>query len=309
LVLANNNTPECVVRLLICVPLLLVACSAGGDDEGSESLIQVSGKLENKNLNEASGLARSNRTVDLYWAVNDDGPAAIHALDSKGRNLGLVHIDGAENRDWEDIASFTLDDTAYLLVADFGDNDSKRKRVSLYVVEEPDPDSDSIDVAWQIDYNYPGGPRDAESLAVDAADRHVYVLSKRTVPAELYRLPLDPTQEDVTTAAPVDVVDSLPQPSKRELRNAMSSGWGWQPTAMDFAPDGSSAIILTYDGVNYFQRGPGQTWPEALQGQAMHLALGKFKNAESITYSSDGTAAIVTVEKKHAPILRIKLEL
>lgn len=303
------------MRLLICVPFILIACSAGGDDGGPRSLIQVSGKLENEDLDEASGLARSNRAANLYWAVNDDGPAAIHALDSQGRNLGLVQIDGASNRDWEDIASFTLDDTAYLLVADIGDNDKKRKHLSLYVVEEPDPDSDSIDVAWQIDFDYPDGPRDAESLAVDATGQQIYVLSKRTVPAELYRLPLRPTEGGITTATLVDVVDSLRQPSNREIRNAMSSGWGssmtsgwgWQPTAMDFAPDGSSAIVLTYDGVNYFSRSEGQSWPDALQGQAMHLGLGKYKDAESITYSSDGTAAVITVEKKHAPVLRIEL--
>jgi len=78
---------------------------------------------------------------------------------------------------------------------------------------------------------------------------------------------------------------------------------------MDFAPDGSSLLILTYDGVNFFARGADQTWPEAMQGQAMQLRLGDYKNAEAITYTRDGKAAIVTVEKKHAPVLRIELVL
>jgi hypothetical protein len=314
LIINNNNTPERVVRLFICVPFLLVACSASDDNARSETLIQVVGKIENKHLDEASGLARSTRESDLYWSMNDDGPAVVYALSSSGKHLGRVRIRDAKNRDWEDIASFLIDDTAYLIVADIGDNDSKYSKASLYVIEEPDPKDDEVNIAWQIDYKYPDGPRDAEALAVDAAGQHIYVLSKRTVPAELYRLPLRATSDDIVMAERVGVLASLPQPSERERRNAMSNGCGWQPTAMDFAADGSGALVLTYDGVNYFSRNPEQSWPEALQGQAMHLSLGKYKpadcknkNAESITYAGDGEAAIVTFEKKHAPVLKIDL--
>jgi hypothetical protein len=297
------------VRLFICAPLLLVACSAGGEDARQDSLIRVTGHLENKSLNEASGLARSNLKPDVYWAVNDDGPAAIHALDSSGANLGLVRIAAAKNRDWEDIASFTHDGIAYLAIGEIGDNDGKHKKVTVYIVREPDSSDTEIDIAWRIDYTYPDGPLDAESLAVDAAGELIYVLSKRTVPAVLYQLPLLPPSDEVVIATRVAAIDSLPQPSQRDLRNAAGSGWGWQPTGMDFSADGSSALILTYAGVNYFSRSAGQTWPEALQGQVMQLKLGKYKDAESVTYTTDGDTALVTIEKKHAPVLRIDLSL
>ena len=295
------------MRLFICAPLLLVACSAGDDHVGSDSLVEVVGRIENKNLNEASGLARSNRETDVYWSINDDGPAVVHALNSSGANLGEVEIAKAKNRDWEDIASFTLDGTAYLAVADIGDNQSRYKNVTIYIVAEPATGDEETDIAWRIDYTYPDGPLDAEALAVDAAGEKIYVLSKRTIPAVLYQLPLFPPSDEVVIATRVAAIDNLPQPSKRERRDASGSGWSWQPTGMDFAPDGSSALILTYAGVNYFPRGADQSWPEALQGQAMQLKLGSYKKAESITYSSDGKAAIVTVEKKQAPVLRIDL--
>ena len=302
------------MRLFVCVSILLVACSASDETARSGSLIEVVGKIENKKLDEASGLARSSRTAELYWAINDDGPAVIHALGANGKNLGRVHIADAKNRDWEDMAAFSIDGDAYLLIADIGDNDGKYKQVSLYVIDEPDPEDDAVKIAWQIDFKYPDGARDAEAVAVDAAGQHIYVLSKRTVPAELYRLPLRPTTNATVIAEQVGLFDSLPQPSDYERRNVMRSGCGWQPTAMDFAPDGSSALVLTYDGVNYFSRGPEQSWPEALHGQALHLSIGEYqgreckhKSAESITYSVDGDAAIVTVEKKHAPVLQIDL--
>lgn len=295
------------MRLFICAPLMLAACSAGGEDARQDALIRVTGNLENESLNEASGLARSNRTPDVYWAVNDDGPAAIHALDSSGAKLGLVHIAAAKNRDWEDIASFTHAGTAYLAVADIGDNDARHKTVTVYIVQEPETGTAQINIAWRIDFTYPEGPLDAESLAVDAASEQIYVLSKRTIPAVLYQLPLMPPPDEVVVATRIAAIDSLPQPTRREVRNAAGSGWGWQPTGMDFAADGSSALILTYAGVNYFSRDAGQTWPEALQGQARQLKLGKYKNAESISYTTDADAALVTGEKKHAAVLRIDL--
>ena len=297
------------MRLFICAPLLLAACSAGGDDARPVSLIQVTGQIDNKKLNEASGLARSNREPDVYWAINDDGPAVVHALNSNGANLGEVEIAKAKNRDWEDIASFTHNGIAYLAIAYIGDNAGKRKNVTIYVVAEPATSDAKVEIAWRIDYTYPDGPLDAEALAVDAAGETIYVLSKRTIPAVLYQLPLMPASDEVIVATRVAEIVSLPQPSEREVRDALSSGWSWQPTSMDFSPDGNSALILTYAGVNYFPRSADQTWPEALQGQAMQLKLGKYENAESITYAGDSNAAIVTIEKKHAPILRIDLSL
>ncbi|MGI9202032.1 MAG: hypothetical protein ACR2QL_13295 [Woeseiaceae bacterium] len=297
------------MRLLICASLLLAACSAGGDDVDTRPLIKQVGNLETKKLDETSGLARSNRLGDVFWAMNDDGPAVIYALNTSGKHLGRVRIAGAKNRDWEDIASFVLDDTAYLVVADIGDNGSKYKHLSLYVVEEPDPKDDEVELAWRIDFQYPDGPRDAEAMAVDAVDGHIYVLAKRTVPAELYRLPLQTTSDDIVQADLVARLDSLPQPNKSDLKLAMKNGWGWQPTAMDFAPDGKSALVLTYDGVNYFSRSQGESWPDALQGRAMHLSLGMYEDAESIAYSDDAGVAFVTREGKHASLLRIELKL
>jgi hypothetical protein len=307
LLLVNNNTPERVVRLIICVPILLVACSAGNEETPQQSLIELTGQIENKKLDEASGLARSNREDDLYWAINDDGPAVVHALSASGSNLGAVEVLDARNRDWEDLASFTLNDTAYLAIADIGDNNSRHKAATVYVIEEPNAKDAETNIAWRIDFTYPDGPLDAESLAVDALADQIYVLSKRSIPATLYRLPLQPPVDEIVAAERMADLGNLPQPSADEIRNAAGNGWHWQPTGMDFAPDRSSALILTYAGINYLPRTANQSWTEALQGQAMQLKLGKLKKAEAIAYSSDAQAAIVTVEKKHAPILRVDL--
>lgn len=296
------------MRLLIWV-LLLAACSADNDKQQATSLLTEVGRLENSRLDEASGIAASRLHDELFWAINDDGPAVLHALSPAGADLGRVLIDGARNRDWEDIAAFELAGTAYLIVADIGDNDAEHEYLSLYVVEEPAMEADETELAWRIDFRYPDGARDAEALAVDPVARQVYVLSKRTLPAELYRLPLQPGDGATITAEFVGYLDKLPQPSPAELQNPAGSGYGWQPTGMDFAPDGRSALVLTYAGLNFFSRSAGQSWPDALQGRAMHFSLRSYRNAESVAFTRDSEAAMVTVEQKHAPVLRVELAL
>jgi len=306
------------VRLLVCAPLLLAACTAGdGNAETrssieppTESPIQRVGTLENPKLDEASGLAHSTLDPGILWVINDGGPAVVHAIDHTGRERGRVKIADAKNKDFEDIASFSLDGTAYLVIADIGDNQAKRKHVTLYIIEEPALDDTRADIAWRIDFSYPDGPRDAESLAVDSAGQRIYVLSKRDIPAVLYAVPLLPRvddKHDTIIATRLGEIDSLPQPRASEKKNAKGSGWHWQPTGMDFSVAGDRALILTYGRVYLYTRDSAQTWLDALSGRPQGLSLGKIKKAESIAFAPDGDSAFVTVEKKHAALLRIDL--
>jgi hypothetical protein len=300
---------------LICAPLLLAACTAGDRnaeprspiEPPTESPIQRVGTLENRKLDEASGLAHSKLNPGILWVINDSGPAVVYAIDHTGRERGRVKIADAKNKDWEDIASFSLDGTAYLVVADIGDNHSKRKHVTLYIIEEPALDDTGADIAWRIDFSYPDGPRDAESLAVDSAGQRIYVLSKRDIPAALYAMPLL-DKHDTIIATRLGEIDSLPQPSAGEKKNSKGSGWHWQPTAMDFSVAGDRALILTYGGVYLYARDGKQTWLDALSVRPLGLSLGKIKKAESIAFAPDGDSAFVTVEKKHAALLRIDLD-
>lgn len=298
------------MRLFICAPLLLAACTAGDGNAETKSLISRVGALENPKLNEASGLAHSKLDPGILWVVSDGGPAVVYAIDHTGKERGRVKIADAKNKDWEDIASFSLGGTAYLMVGDIGDNGANRKDVSLYVIEEPALDDTRADIAWRIDFSYPDGPRDAESLAVDSAGRRVYVLSKRDIPAVLYALPLMPPMDDTKDtiiATRLGEIDSLPQPSERESRNSKGSGGHWQPTAMDFSDAKDSALILTYGGVYYYSRDEQQSWHDALSARPLGLKLGKVGQVESIAFAPGSDSAFVTAEKKHAPLLRIDL--
>ena len=292
------------MRLLICVLIFLASCSdidgAPEDNATRQPLIEVTGRLGYKPLDEASGLARSLRDDTLLWAVNDDGPSVIYGIGLDGGKRGKIEIRKAANRDWEDIETFRHDG--------IGDNDSRRKDVRIYVVEEPDPDADKIDVAWEFDFTYPDGPRDAEAIAVDAAAERILVLSKRDIPARLYSLPLRPDSDKRQMAEYLGPVDTLPQPTRADVNSApITDNWHWQPTSMSISADDRSAMILTYGAIYYYRHSDGEAWEYAFRRPPLGLSLRRLPGAEAITMGPAGDFAYITTEGRGAPVIRVDL--
>jgi hypothetical protein len=295
------------------IPILFLAgCSPGDPEVAADATEQriapvLAGRLQERDIDEASGIARSLRSDNVFWVINDSGKPRLHAIDGRGADLGRVKVEGAKLSDWEDLASFRIGDDPYLLIADIGDNDANRKDVRVYVVAEPAVDDDEVEVAWQFDFTYPDGPLDAEAVAVDANAGRILVLSKREIPAVLYELPLRPETEGRQVAKPV-AIPALPQPRRQDLEFApRTKNWWWQPTAMDLADDGSGAVILTYRGVFYYPRRPDEAWDEALRRKPFALTTGDYDTAESVAFSADGRAVYFTFEGRRAPVVRIDL--
>lgn len=300
-----------LTRLLPFSFFLLGGCT--GPDSPPETRVPllrfaVDGRLEDKAIDEASGLARSQRRPGTLWVINDSGKEFVHAIAADGARREGFELGGAKNRDWEDLAAFTLDGEPYLLVADIGDNDAKRGKRALYVVREPADGEDRAKVDWEIDYEYPDGPRDAESAAVDVENERVLILSKRDIPPVLYEVPLRPTDDGKVTARWLGTVTSLEHPTRRDVEFApRTKDWHWQPTAMDISADNRAAVILTYRYLYYFLRRPEQGWYEALNSTPIRVSLGNFRNAEAAAFADDARTVIVTGEDVHARVLRIDL--
>ncbi len=303
------------MRAPVVILLLFCGCVEQGHEEpqgvARPSLVRV-GTLEDQALVEASGLARSQHDPDLLWIINDGGSKArIHATDRRGTSRGVVSIAGARNVDWEDLASFRWRGAPYLLIADIGDNDARRKMLSLYIIEEPNLATDDLSTVrpqWRIDFTYPNGARDAEAIAVDAANERVFVLTKRDIPAVLYELPLAPRGDDILTATRVGAIGSLPVPRRQDVEYApRSKDWYWQPTAMDITADNLSALIMTYRAVYVYRRNVDDSWFAALSRRPLVIDLRGYREAEAAVFSADSESIFVTGEQQHAPLLRIDL--
>ncbi len=149
-------------------------------------------------LSETSGVAASHARPGVYWTHNDSGgDAVVFAIDSTGTVLGRVRLEGAANRDWEDIAVGPCEPGGEdcLWVAEIGDNGERHPHVAVYRMPEPSPD-DSVAVVDILRFSYPDGPRDAEALFVTDAGVHI-VNKGRSHAIELFRL--DPPYEPGST--------------------------------------------------------------------------------------------------------------
>ncbi len=277
---------------------------------GIAAQMRIAGELDNADIDEASGIAHSRRVPDVLWTHNDSGSKArLYAIDETGRQVGRIRLEDADNVDWEDVASAGSGDTAILVAADIGDNEARRNRLSLYVIEEPDlsvDDKPEIEPLRRIDFRYPDGPRDAEGIAIDG-DR-VLILSKRDLPPVLYAVDLTPDESGVIEAQRLGPVETLPPPHRRDQDFALrSSNWHWQPTAMDIAPDESAVVILTYAAVYYYRLSPGADVYETLKQPPLAYRLGNVRNAEAVSFGADGKSIFITVEDRNAPLYRIDI--
>ncbi|WP_145928722.1 hypothetical protein OH491_19780 [Termitidicoccus mucosus] len=306
---AYFDTGRGVIVALAFFLALLPACTR------PPAALGQTGVLAHPAIDESSGLAPSRRADNLLWTHNDsDGEPVLYAIAPDGRFLGSVRIAGLLNTDWEDIASFELDGRAWLLIADTGDNNSVRHDCALHIIAEPDPAalSPSLElsasVAWRIPVRYPDGPHDCESVAVDTREGRVWLLIKRENPNRLASLPLRPAAGAVPAATFHGAVPHIPQPdSKQRLLPIPTGRYRGQPTAMDFAADGSAAVVLTYGDTLLFPRHDGENWSAALAREPVVLPPHNLGQAEAACFSRDSRAIFVTEEKPHAPLLRYDL--
>jgi len=295
-------------RRLTALSLLALAVLGAGCALSPRPFAQLSGLLLDARLDEVSGLAASRLHDDVLWALNDGGNGAqLHAVGTRGQHHATVEVEGVANTDWEDLAGFTLDGTAYLLVADIGDNGGLRHTLQLHAVPEPTRLQDGARVrpTWSVAFRWPDGARDAEAIAVDAAAGQVLLVTKRRYPPELYAVPLRPGTHDVQDATLLGHLAGVPRATEAEREgDPERARLRGQVTAADLSPDGRMLAVMTYDDVLLYPRGDG-TWADAVgRAPAIH-ALALLPQAEAIAWAHDGQVLHATGEFRPAPLLRL----
>ena len=261
----------------------------------AESTIEYSaakevGKLD-KAINESSGIAASRLRTDVLWTHNDSGDAPrLFAIDLKGNSLGECRLDKIKAVDWEDMASFRMDDKAYLVVGDFGDNGQQRKNVQLHLVREPDPTDKKIKIDRTISFTYETGSNDCECLAIDPTERLAVLIAKGWTPmCEVFAFEL-PAEDD----------DS--QPVARRLATLKLAG----ATGLDISPDGRRAVVVTYGNAYEYVRAEGESWKVAFSREGREIEMPKRKQGEAICYGADGKTLFVTSERAPSPLFQIE---
>jgi hypothetical protein len=173
-------------------------------------------------VNESSGLADSRRHRGVLYTHNDSGDRPrIYAIGPEGATKAVLTISGASARDWEDIAAGPKET---LWIADIGDNAGSRTEIQLYRVHEPANLHDQRLRSRSFRLVYPDGSHDAEALLVRPDTGRVFIASKQTSGAAIYRAP---------KSLRVDAVNHLTR-----VRSAPA-----RVTAGDFAPDGERLVL------------------------------------------------------------------
>ncbi len=268
---------------------------------------RITGFVRDARLREISGIAASRRHPGLLWVHNDSGhPAQVHAIDERGRHRATLDIEGVTARDFEDIAAFELDGTAYLLIADTGDNGGVRADVELVVLAEPElVENARVQPAWTQRFRWPDGARDVESVAVDVAAREVLMISKRRVPPELLSLPLGPGQGR-QTAKWLGVLAGIEQPTPAELAgNPRFGRYRAQITAADLSADGRLLAVLNYRSAYLYARARGEPWVEAVSRAPQPVSFGWLAQAEAIAFDPETKHLWITSERLPAPLIRL----
>jgi len=274
------------------------------------------GNLANADIIEASGMAASRLRADVLWLLNDGGnDPYLYAAGRNGSDLGRVRILNAPNVDWEDLAAFRFDNSAYLLIADVGDNKAQRTDYSLYFFREPEisgylpDDAPALDWTWRIRFMYADGPRDCEAVAVDPLENKILLLSKRRVPPVLYELPLKTeSSHALHIARRVIVIENIPQPTADDLIEDPKFGrFRAQPTALDISPDGSLMVVLAYKDAFLYKRPASEHWAAVLQKPPQLIVMPQLRQAEALCFNSQGRSLYVTSEKRPAPIYRLDI--
>ncbi|MBS3735335.1 MAG: hypothetical protein KGY99_10500 [Phycisphaerae bacterium] len=276
---------------------------------------RIRANLADTRIDESSGLVAGRRNPAVFWTHNDSGGRPwLFAIDREGRTVATLTVRGAVNRDWEDIGAFTRDGRAWLLIADTGDNRRRRDDVRVYLLpepaippagehdDEPTPAELTGEVAVTVPLRYADGPEDVEAVAVDsggpdAGDEVCYLVSKRGG-ARVYALPLP----DATPAAPVVLT---PIAKLEEML------WA---TAMDIAPDGGRAVVLSYGSCHVYARRAAaggadpEPWADALSRAPRRVTVPPLAQREAVAFGSDGATLYVTSEKLPAPLIEIPAE-
>ena len=268
----------------------------------------VAGLIETDDVKESSGLSAS-ECQDVLWTHNDSGSdALIYAMSTVGTHLGTWRVHGAQNVDWESIATYKdPGGTCSLILGDTGDNDETRPEVELYRVPEPITSTETAtstslsplltEPAETMRFRYPDGSNDAETALVHPWTGDIYVVTKKkSGPAGVFRM--EQAFGTGTTVQSEKLAD-LSVPSKQE----------GHLTGGSISPDGKRVMFCDLEGGYELVLPDGTTDPDAVWQQTpVAVDLGDRKQGEGVSYGRDGLSLYASSEKKNSPLYVIRRE-
>lgn len=242
--------------------------------------------IKDRRLEEASGMDMSYKQPGYFWTHNDSGDTArIFLINRDGEIKATIFLEGLVNRDWEEIVSVEMDGKSWLYICEIGDNRAIYPSLMIHRIEEPMTGEDTIMIVpfesiETMEFNYPNGARDAESMFYDFNTGELVLVTKREEHCFVFSFPFKPGQSHLLPE-PIGILPS---------RNFV---------AADMRPNGE-IVLKNYDEIFY--------WPADNEPAGQRMVKGFYKKipykpepqGESICWDADGNIYTLSEYNKYA---------
>ncbi|MGB7068689.1 MAG: hypothetical protein WBD22_04285 [Pyrinomonadaceae bacterium] len=267
----------------------------------------VVGTIGSSDIKESSGLAASQCQADVFWTHNDSGGGPfIYALNATGNRVGTWKMAETNGGDWEGAAVYkSRTGECFVYIGSIGNNELKRSEHTIYRFKEPavpestvGSDKESVADTGQVEklqYSYPDGRHNAETLMVHPETEDIYVLSKNLdSPSRVYKI--KPRFETGSTLE-AEMIAEITVPS---VPNGFLTGG-------DISPDGTRVVVCDYLAAYEFKLPTGaRSFDDVWKSKPAVIQLGEREQGEAIGFSADGRSIIATSEKKNSPMIVVK---
>ena len=285
------------MNLIFIKAIVLMAVIVEKCNESVETIISTQhtefkmardmGAIQNREIDEASGIIVSRNNPGLLWVHNDSGDEPrLFLIDSTGAHKGIFHINSTTNRDWEDIAIGPGPEEGinYIYIGDIGDNSMSHGIYHIYRFPEPDlhisfPVELYIDQVETISFFYPDEKKDAESLMIDPHTKDLYIVSKNEAAVNVYLVPYPQSTTEVITLHHLGVIDIQ------------------QAVAGDISAEGKEVLIKTYSDIYYWNKQGEESIPETLKKVPKRISYQSEPQGEAVAWKVDGSGYFTLTEK------------
>jgi len=190
-------------KILLIASLLSALLNASNAAEPGQDVatgVRLLARISDPRIVESSGVVASRQYADVFWTHNDGGgpkKQVLYAIDREGNTRASFPVVNVTLHDWEDLA---IDDAGHLYIGDIGNNNAKRDTLTVYEIDEPNPQAGTGSIApkraWTL--KFPEAPFDCESLFVWKDQGYVVSKVFDKARAQIFRFPLQETNQPLT---------------------------------------------------------------------------------------------------------------
>ncbi|WP_137994140.1 WD40 repeat domain-containing protein [Streptomyces vilmorinianum] len=273
------------MRSALCVfgAAALVLLTTGAGTASAAGPADEDFTIKDSRITESSGLAASHAHPGVYWTHNDQDQPLIYGIDSRtGETVATLTMSGVGTP--RDMEAISVGPDGDIYVGDIGDNrDGTWDHVWIYRFPEPKQLKDQTVRAKQYVVKYADGPRNAEALMVHPKTGRVYIASKNEDTGGLYAGP-----------------ERLSSTGTNVFRRVDDVPW---VTDGAFSPDGGTLVLRGYFSARAY------AWKDGRLGDDGESVGAPFQGqAESVTYTEDGSALMFGSEGKQSRVVRVEVD-